>query len=537
MFHNSTSDYPYASRRTAVYARKGMVATTAPKAAQIGLSVLQQGGNAIDAAIATAAALTVLEPTSNGIGGDAFALVWIKGELYGLNASGPAPMHANPELIKAQGFSEMPLHGWIPVTVPGCPSGWVELSKRFGKLPLIQTMQGAIDIAREGFVVSPTIAAQWQGAAKIADKDENGAATAHWREVFLPNGVAPKAGDIVKFELHANTLEEIAHTNGDSFYKGELAKAILQHSKLTGGVLCAEDLANYKAQWVDPISVNYKGYDIWEIPPNGQGMLALMALKILEKMPLEQRDSTLSFHRQIEAMKLAYVDGQRYITQEDMMDASVKDMLSDRYADQRRALISDTAMLPKPGKPQAGGTVYLACADEEGNMVSFIQSNYHDFGSRVVVPNTGICLQNRGRGFSLDSTAANYFQGGKKPLHTIIPAFITKDNQAIAAFGVMGGFMQPQGHVQMVTNMIDFKLNPQAALDAPRWQWMKDREITLEHAVPINIAKGLAKRAHQVKVCHDSEDFGRGQIILRDPDSGVLLGGTEARADGYIAAY
>ncbi|MCJ8297895.1 MAG: gamma-glutamyltransferase, partial [Pseudomonadales bacterium] len=326
-------------------------------------------------------------------------------------------------------------------------------------------------------------------------------------------------------------------TDAESFYRGELAEAIAAHSKATGGYLSAEDLAGYNAQWVDPISVNYKGYDVWEIPPNGQGMLAQKALNILKKIPLEYRDNTETFHQQIEAMKLAYVDGQKYITQADQMQVSVEAMLSDEYADQRRALISDQAMLPTPGKPQSGGTVYLACADDEGNMVSFIQSNFHDFGSRVVVPDTGICLQNRGCNFSLDEDAANYLVGGKQTLHTIIPGFITKDNQAIGAFGVMGGFMQPQGHLQVITNMIDFGLNPQAALDAPRWQWMKDREITLEHQVPLHIAKGLAAKGHQVQVCYDSGIFGRGQIILRNPQTGVLYGGTESRADGYIAAY
>lgn len=537
MFQNDAQNYPYTSKRTAVYARKGMVSTTQPQAAQIGLAILQNGGNAIDAAIATAAALTVLEPTSNGIGGDAFALVWVKDKLHGLNASGPAPKAISAEQVTASGHSKMPLFGWTSVTVPGCPSAWATLSKRFGKLSLIETLQPAIDIAREGFAVSPTIAAQWQKAAGIYDPLADTPATAHWKSTFTPDGKVPKAGDIVKFEQHANTLELIGRTDAEAFYRGELAEAIDRHSKETGGYLSAEDLAAYNAQWVDPISVNYKGYDIWEIPPNGQGMLALMALNILKKIPLEYRDTTETFHQQIEAMKLAYVDGQEYITQADQMQVSVEAMLSDEYADQRRALITDQAMLPTPGKPKSGGTVYLACADDEGNMVSFIQSNFHDFGSRVVVPDTGICLQNRGCNFSLDADAANYLVGGKQTLHTIIPGFITKDNQAIGPFGVMGGFMQPQGHLQVITNMIDFGLNPQAALDAPRWQWMKDREITLEHQVPLHIAKGLAAKGHQVQVCYDSGIFGRGQIILRNPETGVLYGGTEPRADGYIAAY
>lgn len=537
MFHNPSNQYPYSSRRTATYAKNGMVSTTQSQAAQAGLSVLQRGGNAVDAAIATAAALTVVEPTSNGIGGDAFALVWMNGELHGLNASGPSPKRLNAQSVKAQGHSEMPLHGWIPVTVPGCPSAWAKLAERFGKLPLTDTLKDAVKLAREGFVVSPTIAAQWQQAAEIKDTPESCPATEHWRHCFLTNNKAPKAGDIVKLPDHAKTLERIATSNAQDFYRGELAEAIVSHSANTGGFISQEDLADYQAQWVQPLSVNYKGYDIWEIPPNGQGMLALMALNILKKIPQQQRDCVETYHHQIEAMKLAYVDGQKYITQLDKMAVSINAMLSDKYADERRSLITDKAMLPEHGKPQAGGTVYLATADSEGNMVSFIQSNFHDFGSRVVVPNTGICLQNRGRSFSLNPEDANYLEGGKKTLHTIIPGFITKDDQAVSAFGVMGGFMQPQGHVQVVTNMIDFSLNPQAALDAPRWQWLKNKEVALEYQTSINITQGLSLKGHEANIYHDPESFGRGQIILRDPQTGVLCGGTEPRADGYIAAY
>jgi gamma-glutamyltranspeptidase/glutathione hydrolase len=537
MFHNSSNNYPYPSRRTATYAKNGMVSTTQSQAAQAGLAVLQRGGNAVDAAIATAAALTVVEPTSNGIGGDAFALVWMKGELHGLNASGPSPQAINADLVKAQGHSEMPLHGWIPVTIPGCPSAWSKLAKRFGKLTLSDTLSGAIKLAREGFVISPTIAAQWSQAAAIDDKNQDHSATAHWRSCFLTQGKAPKAGDIVTLLDHADTLEKIANTDAEAFYRGSIAQAIVDHSKNTGGYLTAQDLADYSAQWVDPISVNYKGYDIWEIPPNGQGMLALMALNILKELPQKQRENSETYHKQIEAMKLAYIDGQKYITQEDKMAVKVQDMLSDTYAKQRRQLITDKAMLPEHGKPVSGGTVYLATADSEGNMVSFIQSNFHDFGSRVVVPNTGICLQNRGRSFSLNASDANYLEGGKKTLHTIIPGFVTKDNQAISAFGVMGGFMQPQGHVQVISNMIDFDMNPQSALDAPRWQWLKARDIALEHHTSPFIAQELANKGHKVSIIADAESFGRGQIIVRDPSTAVLCGGTEPRADGYIAAF
>ena len=537
MIHNDALHSPYAAKRSVTFAKKAMVATSQPQAAQVGLDIIKQGGNAIDAAIATAAALTVVEPTGNGIGGDAFALVWVNNKLHGLNASGQSPNALTPEAVKAQGHSEMPLYGWTPVTVPGIPAAWAALSKKFGKLPFEDLLQPAIDLARDGFPVSPTISYLWQKAATNFKESLTSKETQHWFDVFTDQGRAPKAGEIFKCEAQAKTLELIAQSHAESFYRGELAQKIDQFSKDTGGYIRAEDLANYQVEWVEPINVNYKGYNIWEIPPNGQGMVALMALNILNQEQFDRRESVDTYHKQIEAMKLSYTDGQTHITQADKMRVSVESLLSQEYADVRRSLIGESAIQPTAGKPNAGGTVYLACADDEGNMVSFIQSNYHGFGSGVVIPDTGIAMQNRGHNFSLDPAHVNYLQPNKKTFHTIIPGFISKDNQAVGPFGVMGGFMQPQGHMQVVMNMIDFKLNPQAALDAPRWQWMSDKRVGLEHQVPLEITQGLAAKGHDVEVAFDLTSFGRGQIIIKDPKNGVLQGGTESRTDGHIAVW
>jgi gamma-glutamyltranspeptidase/glutathione hydrolase len=537
MIHNDAVHSPYASKRTVSFAKKAMVATSQPLAAQIGLDIIKQGGNAIDAAIATAAALTVVEPTGNGIGGDAFALVWVNNKLHGLNASGQSPNLLTPEAVGAQGHCEMPLYGWTPVTVPGAPAAWAALSEKFGKLPFAELLQPAIDLAREGFPVSPTISYLWQKAAENFKHSLTSPETQHWFEVFTIQGKAPKAGQIFKCEAQARTLSSIAQSKAESFYRGELAQKIDHYSQKTGGYIRREDLAKYQVEWVEPVKVNYKGYDIWEIPPNGQGMVALMALNMLNTANFECRESVDTYHQQIEAMKLAYTDGQTHITQADKMKISVESLLSQDYADERRALITERAIQPTAGEPKSGGTVYLACADDEGNMVSFIQSNYHGFGSGVVIPDTGIAMQNRGHNFSLDPNHVNYLAPNKKTFHTIIPGFISKDNQAVGPFGVMGGFMQPQGHMQVVMNMIDFKLNPQAALDAPRWQWMANKRVGVEHQVPLEISQGLAAKGHDIEIAFDLTSFGRGQIIIKDPQTGVLQGGTESRTDGHIASW
>ena len=535
MIKNNPLHNPYPSKRSLVYARNGMVAASQPLAAQVGRDMLSRGGNAVDAAIATAAALTVVEPTSCGIGGDAFAIVWFNGTLHGLNASGSAPQKLTSEAVTGQGYIEMPMYGWTPVTVPGCPAGWAALSDRFGALPFADLLQPAIKLAQEGFPVSPVISFLWNKDFQALRGQLSEAATEHWFSTFAPEGRAPVTGEIFRSEAHARTLESLAQSRCESFYRGELAEAIDGFSRKTGGFLRKEDLAAYQPEWVKPIKANYRGYDIWEIPPNGQGIVALMALKIASGFELQERETLDSYHTLIEALKLAYVDGQAYVTQPASMSVSADELLSDSYANARRKLICNQALTPQVGDPTAGGTVYLATADQHGNMVSFIQSNYHGFGSGVVIPDTGIALQNRGHNFSLDPAHDNYLAPGKKTFHTIIPGFITQRDQAIGPFGVMGAFMQPQGHLQMITNMLDFKLNPQAALDAPRWQWFGGKKIGLEPAVPEHIVQGLAARGHEVEIATDVTIYGRGQIILRDPEPGVLCGATESRTDGHIA--
>ncbi|MFD2701971.1 gamma-glutamyltransferase family protein [Paenibacillus shunpengii] len=529
--------YPYTSQRNATYAKNGMVATSQPLAAQAGLDILKRGGNAIDAAIATAACLTVVEPTSNGIGGDAFAIVWTKGELHGLNASGPSPAGISIESVKEQGHDKMPTYGWLPVTVPGAPSAWKALSDRFGKLPLAEVLQPAIDYAENGFPLTPTLGYYWNLAYNKFKEKLDGPEFAGWFETFAPEGRAPKIGEIWKSPGHAKTLRAIAETGAESFYRGEIADQIDAFSREHGGFLRKEDLAAYYPEWVDPISVNYKGYDVWEIPPNGQGLVALLALNMLKKDEFAARDTVHTHHLQMEAMKLAFTDGLNYITQPDKMKVTVEELLSDAYAEERRALIGEEAIQPEPGNPARSGTVYLAAADGEGNMISFIQSNYMGFGSGVVVPGTGIGLQNRGHSFSLDETHANRLEGGKKSYHTIIPGFLTKDGKPVGPFGVMGGFMQPQGHMQVVMNMIDFNLNPQSALDAPRWQWIEGKTVEVEPNFPDHIALSLSRKGHDIRRANSTGGFGRGQIIVRDNENGVLVGGTDYRTDGTIAAW
>ncbi len=530
--------YPYPSKRNVIYGSRGMVATSQPLAAEAGLEVMKKGGNAIDAAIATAACLTVVEPTSNGIGSDCFALVWIDGALHGLNGSGQAPQALSIEAVKLAGYQEeLPKFGMIPVTVPGTPGAWAELSRTFGKLPLTDVLAPAIEYAEKGYPLSPTLATYWQRAYKMYSSQVQGEEFAAWFETFAPNGVVPKAGEMWSSPGHARTLRLIAETEAVSFYQGELADEMDTFFRKHGGYLRKEDLAAYQPEWITPISTTYRGYDIWEIPPNGQGLIALEALNILEGFEFVEKECVDTYHKQIEAMKLAFVDGMKYITDYKKMPVGVEELLSDQYADERRKLIGEEAMVPEPGTPSGGGTVYLATADSEGNMVSFIQSNYMGFGSGIVIPGTGIAMQNRGHNFSLDSTHANALEPRKKTYHTIIPGFLTKEGVAVGPFGVMGGFMQPQGHVQVVINTIDFALNPQAALDAPRWMWSKGKTVHVERHLPAHIAQELARRGHDIKVALDEGLFGRGQIIWRDPRTGVYVGGTESRTDGHIAVW
>ncbi|WP_033542596.1 gamma-glutamyltransferase family protein [Planococcus sp. CAU13] len=530
-------NHPFTSKRHTMFSKKGMVATSQPLAAQAGLEIMQKGGNAIDAAIATAAALTVVEPTSNGIGGDAFALVWMKDKLHGLNSSGPAPKSISAESVKERGHDKMPVHGMIPITVPGVPAAWAELSQKFGKLSLAETLKPAIRYAEEGYPLTPILGKYWKLAYNKFRQTFTSEEYQAWFDTFAPNGKAPEIGEMWASPGHAATLKEIGETDARSFYEGPIAEKIDTYMKQHGGFLAKEDLAAYKPEWVEPISTHYKGYDVWEIPPNGQGIVALMALNIFGKMQKPQWQSADTLHEQIEAMKLAFTDGKEFVTEPQAMPVSAAHLLSEEYAEKRAGTIGDTASDPVPYELPKGGTVYLAAADEEGNMISYIQSNYMGFGSGIVIPGTGIGMQNRGADFSLDENHPNFLQGGKRTYHTIIPGFLTKDGKAVGPFGVMGGYMQPQGHFQVVTNTIDYLLNPQAALDAPRWQWIEGKTVLVEPEFPNYLAQALARKGHAIQVATDGGSFGRGQIIWRDPETGVLSGGTESRTDGAIAAW
>ncbi|SCY97076.1 gamma-glutamyltransferase [Alkaliphilus peptidifermentans] len=529
-------DYRYPSQRTVVYGTKGMVATSQPLAAQAGLDILKRGGNAVDAAIATAACLTVVEPTSNGIGGDAFAIVWMNNKLYGLNASGGAPQGISIDILKNKGINEIPKFGWTPVTVPGVPAAWGALSEAFGKLPLKEVLTPAITYAYEGYPVSPITGQYWCRAFEIYEKNLKGEEFTEWFKVFAPLGRAPKIGELWRSNGHGKTLEAIAETGGRDFYSGDLAQRIHNYSKSTGGYIEKSDLEAFKVQWVDPVKVNYRGYDVWELPPNGQGIVALMALNILKGFEFKDKESVDTYHKQIEAIKLAFADGQKYITDPKKMKVRVDDLLSDAYGEERRKLIGENAALPEAGEPARGGTVYLATADGEGNMVSYIQSNYMGFGSGVVIPETGISLQNRGHNFSLNPLDHNCLEPGKRTYHTIIPGFLTKDQHAVGPFGVMGGFMQPQGHLQIIMNTIDFNMNPQTALDASRWCWTKEKSVEMENLISEDIFKSLQQKGHNLVRSQDVGILGRGQIIWRNSD-GILAGGTEGRTDGAVATW
>ena len=521
---------PYASRRSPVMARN-VVATSQPLAAQAGLRMLLSGGNAVDAIIASAIALTVVEPTMNGIGSDSFGIVADKGKLHGLNASGRAPRGWNPERFR--GRKQMPTEGWDSVTVPGAVSAWVAMSEKFGKLPFPQLFGPAIDYAENGFALSPTIAAQWSGqVARL--KDQPGFA-----ETFLPGGRAPATGERVRFPDHAKTLQQIAESAGDAFYRGRLAEQIAAHSKRNGGVMTVEDLAAHRADWVDPIAHGYRGLALHEIPPNGQGIAALMALGMLSQFDVGSlpAESVQAVHLQAEAMKLAFADVYRYVSDAASMTLSTEQLCDDSYLKKRAAMIDPSrAGEFGPGQPSASETVYLTAADASGMMVSYIQSNYTGFGSGVVVPGTGISMQNRGACFGLDPDHPNCVAGGKRPFHTIIPGFITADGEPFMSFGVMGADMQAQGHVQMLVRTGDYSLNPQAAADAPRWKVMPDGRLLIEESYGQDVLKGLADLGHNVvPLPHGSQDFGAAQLIRR-MDFGYAAG-SEPRRDGQAVGY
>lgn len=533
---------PYLTARTPVFARN-MVSTSHPMAAQAGNRVLLEGGNAVDAAIATAATLTIVEPVSNGLGSDAFALVWADGQLHGLNASGPAPAAWDLNYFRqrygdnASGHANRPERGWDSVTVPGAIAGWDALHRRFGKLPFSRLMQSALEIAERGVTVAPMVAKKWRAAVPILAEQPG------FADAFMPNGRAPQVGEAFRFSAAAKTLGILADQGARAFYEGELAEKIVKWAQNTGGNLTLEDLRRYQPEWVTPVSQSYRGYEVHEIPPNGQGIAALIALGILENFDLASLplDSVDSQHLQIEAMKLAFADVYRYVADPTSMEVTPEQMLDPTYLKQRAAQIDiSRASLPVAGIPRSGGTVYLTTADESGMMVSFIQSNYMGFGSGVVVPEYGISLQNRGAGFSSDPKSANVLAPGKRPFHTIIPAFLTQNGQPQMSFGVMGGDMQPQGHVQTVVRMLDYQQQPQAACDAPRWKVNRDFTLDLENRFDTDVTQQLKDRGHQLKSIHDPYmDFGAGQFIWRlseSPDHGYVAA-SDSRRDGQALGF
>ena len=533
--------YSFASHRNIVYAKKGMACSTSPIASQVGLDILKSGGNAMDAAIAMATALPLVEPTGNGLGSDCFALVWSEKDqkLFGLDGSGVAPMALSAEKVKEAGYTTVPMNGWLPTMVPGAPSAWAELRRRFGTKSMAELMAPAIQYARDGFCIPVNVYKQWKAEVVrfTAAAEKEPEVFGPWLKYFTKDGKTYEPGDTFVNPDYAATLESLAATDCESYYHGDIMKKIVAFSNETGGFFAESDFENYKAQWVEPISVNYKGYDVCEMPPNGHGITALMALNMLKGLELsDSRETADVYHKMIEATKLAFVDTKKFVADPRYMRTKVSDMLSDRYADVRRALITGKAVYPEAGDPSCGGTVYFCVADGMGNMVSFIQSNYNRFGSGIVIPGTAITIQDRGANFSLDPESDNYLEGGKKAYHTIIPGFLMKDGKAVGPFGVMGGFMQPQGHVQVVVNTVDYHMNPQECLDAPRFQWVGEKKVQLEREVPADIALKLADMGHEVTIVNSNLGMGRGEIIWRLED-GTLVGGTEPRADGTIAAW
>ena len=531
MFDDLDYSQPYASARSPVMGNN-MVACSQPLAAQAGLDMLRKGGNAVDAAIAAAMVLTVVEPTGCGIGSDAFAIVWDGEKLQGLNASGRSPKAWIPEFFEGQ--KEMPQRGWGAVTVPGAVSAWVALSERYGKLPFATLAEPAIGYARDGYQVTPIIAELWRRGAQLL-KDQPGFA-----ECFLQGGKAPKAGEKVRLKDHAKTLQSIADTKGESFYRGELAQAIIAHAHTNGSVMSLDDLATHSVDWIDTLSVPYAGAVVHELPPNGQGIATLSGLTMLEALGVGEHpvDSVETVHPVLEAMKLALADLDEHVADNDHMRVRSEHLLDPSYLMERAALVNEQAANPGHGSPKAGGTVYLSAADENGMMVSFIQSNYMGFGSGVVVPGTGISLQNRGAGFTLDPDHVNTVAPGKRPFHTIIPGFVMNaDGTPLMSFGLMGGPMQAQGHLQMMMRILRYKQNPQAAADAPRWRLEAGLKVAVERSFDRLVVAELRAKGHDIDVEEPSGvfAFGGAQIIQRTEHG--YVGGTDPRKDGLVAAY
>jgi gamma-glutamyltranspeptidase / glutathione hydrolase len=520
---------PYAWPRKPLLAAN-VVATSQPLAAQAGLQMLADGGTAIDAILATAITLTLVEPVSNGIGSDAYAIVWDGSRLHGLNASGRSP--AGWTAGTFDGHQSMPQRGWNSVSVPGCVSAWVEMHRRWGKLPFEKLFERAIRYGREGFLVSPTIAGQWEKQVPEL-KSQPGFADA-----FLPDGRPPRAGERFRFPAHAKVLEQIASTQGEAFYRGELAEKIEAHAKKHGAAMRASDFAAHKSDWVEPLQMDYRGYTLHEIPPNGQGIVALMALGMLQHFDLRAHavDGVDSVHLQIEALKLAFADAWRYVADLDhMKEVRPGALLDPSYLKERAKLIDPKrAQAFGPGKPPQGGTVYLTAADANGMMVSFIQSNYMGFGSGVVVD--GISLQNRAATFVLEPGHPNRAGPAKRPYQTIIPAFVTREGQPVMSFGVMGGSMQPQGHTQVMVRIADYGQSPQAACDGPRFRFVQGMDVSVEEGrFPPATLEGLQRRGHRIVNIDDYNQFGSAQLIWK-LDGGYFTA-SDPRRDGQAVGF
>jgi gamma-glutamyltranspeptidase / glutathione hydrolase len=543
MSHSFDWSAGYPSQRLPVFGRN-VVSTSHPLAAQAGMRMLHQGGNAVDAAIAAAAVLTLTEPVSNGLGSDAFCLLWDGTKLHGLNASGRAPKAWTPEYFKRKYGADAltpPVRGWDSVTVPGAVAGWASMSERFGKLPFADLLEPAIDIAERGYAVPVVVQQKWAAAVPLL-QDQPG-----YHEAFMPHGRAPNVGELFRLADAARTLRLIAQSKGAAYYGGEIAEAAARHARENGGAMTVEDFAAYKPEWVTPIGIDYAGHTLHEIPPNGQGISALMALGMLRSfdigsIPVDGADSQ---HLQIEAMKLAFADVYRFVAEPASMEVSVEQMLDPAYLASRAKLIDPKrAQDFGAGNPVKGGTIYLSTADESGLMVSFIQSNYMGFGSGVVVPGYGLSLQNRGHAFSLDAKSPNVVAPHKRPFHTIIPAFLTKPGangpEAVMSFGVMGANMQPQGHLQTLVRMLNYAQQPQAACDAPRWRFNVGLEINVEASMNPATVQALVARGHQVEVINDSyQDFGAGQFIWRlgDPAVEGYVAASDPRRDGQAVVF
>ncbi len=530
--------------RSEIITTHAMAATSHPLATQTALDILKQGGNAIDAAIAANAMLGLMEPTGNGIGGDLFAIVWDAKtqKLYGLNASGRSPEKLTLEYFKKNNHIKIPSHGALPVSVPGCVDGWYELHGKFGKLSMKNILQPTINYAREGFPVTELVSYYMQLSAKFLSKYPG------FKTTYMPKGSAPKKGEIFKNPFLANTLEKIANEGRDAFYKGDIAKTIAKYMKENGGFLSYDDLKNHTSEWVEPVSTNYRGYDVWELPPNGQGIAALQMLNILEKYDLKSMGfgTTEYLHILTEAKKLAYEDRAKFYADPDFNTIPVDQLVSKNYADQRRKLIdkNQAAKTYDAGNLNDGDTIYLTVADEEGNMVSLIQSNYRGMGSGMTPTKLGFILQDRGELFSLKEGHFNTYEPKKRPFHTIIPAFVTKDGKPFMSFGLMGGGMQPQGHVQIIVNMIDFGMNLQEAGDAPRINHMGSSQPTgeemtnggtlhIESGISYETIRGLLSKGHNIS--YALGPYGGYQaIMIKD---GVYYGASESRKDGQAAGY